>query len=149
MELQPDAVRDILCYLIDHTNIRWTEDRKYEFMVVHEQQVHEDFADRYEPDQVTYTLLKLHEARLIAFETNPALGNVQFGRLSIKDVTWEGHQFAQNIQSDTVWENTKRCAAKLGIKSIEGLLGIAKQAMMLMISNPETRATIMQYFGIM
>ena len=84
-----------------------------------------DALPKYEPDDITYTCLKLAEAGYINIKTiqNIAMSNPIIR--SVEDITYEGHQFLANIRSDTVWSNIKEVSKKVGSNSISAISQIA------------------------
>lgn len=43
----------------------------------------------------------------------------------VQDLTPTGHKFIENIRQDTIWNNTKSIAAKVGSKSLDAIMQIA------------------------
>lgn len=66
----------------------------------------------------------LHDASLIeALKSNPL--NSPHPIFIVKDLTWDGHDFAAAIENDTVWNTIKQ---KLSAKELAGLpLSVIKQ----------------------
>ena len=79
----------------------------------------EQIGDEYERDVVYYHVKYLHEANIIK------IINYVGGSYCIKDLTPSGHDFAQNIHSDTIWNKTKDTAKNVGSYSIDVLKEIA------------------------
>ncbi|WJP97102.1 DUF2513 domain-containing protein [Macrococcus bovicus] len=77
----------------------------------------------YKRDDILYTLQKLHEAGFISWTPNWASGKLI--TYAINDITWNGHQFLDDVRGDIVWEETKKHASKLGSVSIPVLQTVA------------------------
>jgi len=67
----------------------------------------------YDPEIVSYHMKLLDEAGLIEAECNQPMN----GPLSCfaTRLTWEGHEFIDQIRSDTVWNKTKSMLSEKGI----------------------------------
>ena len=77
----------------------------------------------FEYQDICYSVLKLNEAGYISANIQR---NSQSTRiLSLNDITFSGHQFLENIRSDSVWNNVKAIAVKIGSNSIASLTQIA------------------------
>lgn len=70
-----------------------------------------------------YAAMKLIEAGFIDGKTHRFMGGDFM--IWIKSITWEGHQFLDNIRPKTSWETSKTTAAKIGGASIKILSDIA------------------------
>ena len=55
-------------------------------------------------------------------------------KVVINSITWNGHQFLDNVRSNTVWNKTKETAIKLGSVSVSFLSNIAAQIIANVIS---------------
>lgn len=110
MKLNYDCVRDVMLYLeenlifgnpIRDTNINLNYDIK----------------------EIRYSLLKLHEINYL----NGSVSKYMDGDYSVitTDITFYGHKFIGEIQSDTIWDKTKSVSKDLGIQTINGITQIA------------------------
>ncbi len=77
--------------------------------------------DGYTEDQVVYHLDLLVEAGLIDQGGNGALSEFMFRRL-----TWEGHDFADSVRSEEIWQRARKGALAAGGFSIELIGDLAK-----------------------
>jgi len=83
-----------------------------------------EFCEKYGINDLGYTVSKLIEAGFI----NASPINVQGGKgFIIRSITWNGHDFLDNIRDKTVWDKTKEKASKVGGASIPILSAIAKE----------------------
>lgn len=110
MKLNYDCVRDVMLYLeenlifgnpIRDTNINLNYDIK----------------------EIRYSLLKLHEINYL----DGSVSKYMDGDYSVitTDITFYGHKFIGEIQSDTIWDKTKSVSKDLGIQTINGITQIA------------------------
>lgn len=110
MKLNYDCVRDVMLYLeenlifgnpIRDTNINLNYDIK----------------------EMRYSLLKLHEINYL----DGSVSKYMDGDYSVitTDITFYGHKFIGEIQSDTIWDKTKSVSKDLGIQTINGITQIA------------------------
>lgn len=110
MKLNYDCVRDVMLYLeenlifgnpIRDTNINLNYDIK----------------------DIRYSLLKLHEINYL----DGSVSKYMDGDYSVitADITFYGHKFIGEIQSDTIWDKTKSVSKDLGIQTINGITQIA------------------------
>jgi hypothetical protein len=75
----------------------------------------------YTREEVIYSVKKLFEAGFIS-------GNESEGRHSaglVKEITWKGHKFIDNIRSSTVWDKVNEESKSIGSISIDILSNIA------------------------
>lgn len=85
-------------------------------------------------DQETlYSALKLIEAGFIDGKKIGFMGGDFL--IYIKSITWEGHQFLDNIRPKTSWEKSKQTASKIGGASIKILADIAAKVTAELINN--------------
>ncbi|HJB15232.1 MAG TPA: DUF2513 domain-containing protein [Candidatus Blautia excrementipullorum] len=112
MKLNPDCIRDILIIM---------EDQPFKKQM--------DFDDlvpllpSYSSDDIEYTCLKLKEAGFIhAITTSDFTGETV---VTLLDITYTGHQFLNDIRSDTIWNNVKEVSKKVGSQSVSAISQIA------------------------
>lgn len=110
MKLNYDCVRDIMLYLEENLNfgnpIRDT-----------------NINLNYDIKDIRYSLLKLHEINYL----DGSVSKYMDGEYSVitTDITFYGHKFIGEIQSDTIWNKTKDVSKDLGIQTINGITQIA------------------------
>lgn len=66
----------------------------------------------YDIDDVNYSIEKLLEARFITPTTELRGRNNGILYCPISDISWNGHQFLNNIRQQTIWDATKAGAKK-------------------------------------
>lgn len=69
-----------------------------------------EILQKYDLDEVFYTVEKLDEAGFINVSIAKMSGGINF---KAKSLTWYGHQFIDNIRDDTIWKKTKQKAGKV------------------------------------
>ena len=94
MELKKDCVRDVLLYL--EKNLNYNE---------------EVFANKielkkYSKEDIYYTCEKLSEAGFLNVKIDKFIMS-ETPLIMIKSITYEGHQFLDNIRDENVWKETK------------------------------------------
>lgn len=110
MKLNYDCVRDVMLYLERNLNfgspIRDT-----------------NINLNYDIEDIRYSLLKLHEINYL----DGSVSKYMDGEYSVitTDITFYGHKFIGEIQSDTIWDKTKSVSKDLGIQTINGITQIA------------------------
>lgn len=84
----------------------------------------------YSVEELNYTCLKLSEANYIDIIAT----DIDFGAykevLNVKEITFRGHQFIEDIRSDSVWQKTKETAKNIGSFSVHVLTEIAKSVVL-------------------
>jgi hypothetical protein len=107
MELKHDLVREILLDI---------EDKGFnKFYFVDSLKFNRDGSERNE-DDIIYTLSKLVEANFI--EGNPIESYKVPVNFFVKDLTWSGHEFLDNIRDDGVWKDIKNVTKNLSSVSL-------------------------------
>lgn len=89
----------------------------------------------YSEDEISYTCLKLEEANYINIETIRSINMPGPMIRRINDITFYGHEFLNNIRSDSVWNNVKAVGSKIGATSISALTQIATGTITALIKN--------------
>ncbi|WP_353198249.1 DUF2513 domain-containing protein [Sandarakinorhabdus sp.] len=78
------------------------------------------------PDAVSYHVSLLLEANLIQGMVQPDPNSVYGCWIYHPSLTWNGHEFLDNVRDDAVWKKTKEGASKVGGWSISLVGDIAK-----------------------
>lgn len=119
MRLNPDCIRDVILYVEENSSTqRWfTCDT-----------VREDLS-QYDKEVLDYHVFYLADAHYIK-------ELVKYGQDSYRftDLTPNGHQLAQDIRNNTIWEKTKSKAQEIGSFSIPVLQQIASTILTAMIT---------------
>ncbi len=114
MRLNPDCIRDILLTVESNDfGIHMTLDKLCEKL------------PNYSRKEIHYCCLKLDQGDLLEVMSLPIMGQPMRDIKTIKDLTFEGHEFLANIKSDNTWNKTKSIAKQVGSYSIYALRDIA------------------------
>lgn len=84
-----------------------------------------DTFKKYGEETFVYTLLKLSEAGFINENHRFYLEGYDIG---VSSLTWDGHEFLDNIRDPKIWKNVKEAASKLTSTSITILAQYGWQA---------------------
>lgn len=124
MILNPDAVRSILLFIQDKLDyIDKNSDYPHEHREMTPAQiVTNEYFKKYNNQEVSYVLELLIKELYISCIGNPIYdsnNNLDYARIS--GLEMKGHELLNDIQDDTIWEATKKRAAKVGKVSISAL----------------------------
>ncbi|MCY7439412.1 DUF2513 domain-containing protein [Bacillus altitudinis] len=111
MRLKQECIRDVLLGLEEELDYRQSMDR--------EELLSLDRLSSHSAEDSLYTVSKLREAGFL--NVNYYLG----GNFRIFGITYEGHQFLENIRDPEIWAKTKSAAGKVGGASIHVIGEIA------------------------
>ncbi|MEI2357431.1 DUF2513 domain-containing protein [Mesobacillus zeae] len=78
----------------------------------------------YSDDEILYTASKLREAGFV--HAKPVRGSNKIMDMVISEITWEGHEFLDNIRDHKVWKATKEATSKVASTSITIVADVAK-----------------------
>ncbi|MGO3375702.1 DUF2513 domain-containing protein [Brochothrix thermosphacta] len=112
MKLNHDLVRDILLFIESHqidSNMDIGSSQLVEVADKH----HATF------EEIEYTVDRIAEAGFI--NSIPDMGETYI----IESITWDGHEFLDNVRDPTIWNKTKQTASKLSSVSMPIIAGIA------------------------
>lgn len=121
MKLNHECIRDILLYLEENLN--------YDGEIV----MNNISLKSYSHDELLYTCEKLKEAGYINYTTKWNLQNTHI--ICISSITYNGHQFLDNIRDDAVWKDTKNVLSKFKSTSISFIADVSSQIIANIISN--------------
>lgn len=114
MKLNPNCVRDILISM---------EDCEYKQILTIDE-LNEKLSS-YSAEEISYCCLKLSEANYIDIDIGRSVVTSGVTVRSVNDITFYGHEFLNNIRSDSIWNNVKEVGKKVGATSINSLTQIA------------------------
>lgn len=113
MKFNPDCVRDILIHI-----------ESFEYGSAHTIGEIRSELPSYSYEELDYHCLHLYDAGFI--QAN--IRRLDLPQVSIVfDLTYQGHQFLNEIRSDNVWNKTKETAKSIGSFSINTLSTIATE----------------------
>lgn len=113
MKLNPDCMRDILLII---ENCAYQEMPSFSYIV--------KALPQYTSDDISYSCEKLYEANFIdAIVKNYIRGQCPI--VKIRNITYSGHQFLEDVRDDHNWSKIKEIALSVGSVSISTLSQIA------------------------
>lgn len=110
MELKQDCVREVLLYLEKNCKLN-------DFISSSQIEI-----DGFSTEDITYTLNKLEEGSFVNIVSRDLDGD-----MLIKDITYHGHQFLDNIRDKNIWTETKTKVSKVKSVSLSILEQVAAQ----------------------
>lgn len=115
MRLNHDCVRDLLL------TIESSEKQDY----LHFEEIKDSpLMKSYQSDEIIYCFKKLLEKKFVNGQSFKGDG-VTFGFV-VADLTWDGHEFLDNIRDNHVWKETKAISSKVASASLSVLADVAK-----------------------
>lgn len=118
MKLDYDCLRSLLLKLEASENL--DDDLHYQYMTL------DDMAEtlpKFPKSMIAYTTLKAKEGDLINASIMNADGCIY--ACTYSSLTYDGHQFLENIRNDSIWDKTKSIAKEIGCSSLRSLASIA------------------------
>lgn len=123
MRLNPDCMRDIL--LVVEENLQLNGSLPMSDLL--------PLLPGYSKDEITYTCLKLNEANLLNIFKVDYPGGAFVN--DICEITYNGHQFLENIRNQSTWETVKQKLSLLGSSSVPVIMSVASQVILNKISS--------------
>lgn len=114
MKLNPDCIRSILL------EVEAATDSFHSFRYQNGSGQHKKL-DEYTANEILYHVRQCKANDLIESFQDFNGGDT----ILISDLTPKGHEFLAKIRSDTIWNNTKNIAGKIGTKSLDAMIQIA------------------------
>lgn len=118
MKLDYDCLRSLLLKLEASENL--DDDLHYQYMTL------DDMAEalpKFPKSMIAYTTLKAKEGDLINASIMNADGCIY--ACTYSSLTYDGHQFLENIRNDSIWDKTKSIAKEISCSSLRSLASIA------------------------
>lgn len=119
MELNKDCVRDVLLSCEELLKI---DEDGYMNSLSHEELG--QALPNYKTEDIIYTVVKLKEAGFLDVKVTKAFGNILVD-VRIYDITFNGHEFLNDIRDDKNWKKVKDIAKSVGAFSINMIAQIA------------------------
>ena len=131
MKLNLDCVRDILIWIEE--NIKVNDDNS--FTVKYLIDLNNNLP-QYDEDEIYYTIYNLFQVHFIEgkFLLLPS-GYLKI--CEIHNITWNGHQFLNNVRPKPVWDAAKAEASKLSLMSISALNTLEIEISKAIVTKPE------------
>ncbi|EGS9997873.1 DUF2513 domain-containing protein [Clostridium perfringens] len=123
MKLNPDCIRDILLTVEESTDFNHYLSYRFDSNSFEKLSI-------YSHDEITYHIRQCDLSNLLYKVSYYDGGN----SIDILDLSPKGHNFLADIRSDTVWNNTKTIANKIGSTSLDVLLKVSTGVLTQMIT---------------
>ena len=114
MELDYDFVRQLLLHIEAKAPLQGLDGNDLYDFTTNKNKNKED---------LEYTIIKLKEGKLITANLRYASNKLQ--RIYNVNLTYQGHEYLNNIRDNKIWKNTKKISSKLSSVSLEILKSIA------------------------
>lgn len=128
MKLDYDCLRSLLLKLEDFENL--DDDLHYQYMTLNDMA---EALPKFPKNMIAYTTLKAKEGDLINASITNADGCIY--ACTYSSLTYDGHQFLENVRNDSIWSKTKSIAKELGCTSLRSLLSISEKIILAMIQS--------------
>lgn len=128
MKLDYDCLRSLLLKLEDFENL--DDDLHYQYMTLNDMA---EALPKFPKNMIAYTTLKAKEGDLINASITNADGCIY--ACTYSSLTYDGHQFLDNVRSNNIWNKTKSIAKELGCTSLRSLLSISEKIILAMIQS--------------
>lgn len=128
MKLDYDCLRSLLLKLEDFENL--DDDLHYQYMTLNDMA---EALPEFPKNMIAYTTLKAKEGDLINASITNADGCIY--ACTYSSLTYDGHQFLDNVRSNNIWNKTKSIAKELGCTSLRSLLSISEKIILAMIQS--------------
>lgn len=122
MRLNHDCIRDVMLYIEQNITERYS--------VLSGQKLATDLSDKYDANTIAYTLYQLENAKLIGDLVSADNYNMP---LKIRDLTWSGHEYLDNIRDKTAWSKLKESG--LASMSLDVAKELAKEIVLSIAKN--------------
>lgn len=120
MKLNHDCIRSVMLYLEENLKITSIIDTK------------DINLPEYTQEDIDYSVSKLIEANYLDGNINRFITGTYF--INVKSITWEGHQFLNNVRDSKVWSNTKSKLSSFSSVSINIMSQVAASVITQMIN---------------
>ena len=121
MKLNPDCVRDVLLMVESEQSMNANG---IVGQISSDQLLKSALAEQYSSDDIVYSCKQLIDNGMLAGKEARMIRNVSY---VINDISPAGHEFLENIRSNTTWKKTKEKASKVGSFALTALSGIASR----------------------
>lgn len=129
MKLEHDLIRDVLLFVENHcvsnTDTNGTEvfvNNPINWKVIYE----DDTLDcKYDIDDIKYCIVVLYEAGMFEARHTEARGG--YRNITIRDLSWQGRTFIENISDPKLWAKVKSSLHGVTRISLNAIVGAASQ----------------------
>jgi hypothetical protein len=112
MKLDHELIRSALLFI--------EENQKSDMDAVFIQDIYNGLNEEYSGEEIYYNFRRLSEAGFV---------NIKFyaGGFFVNSITYDGHQFLDNVRDPAIWKSTKNVIAKVSSASIPIVMQVAIQ----------------------
>lgn len=121
MKLNHECIRDLMLYIEE--NLPYGS-----YIYIHQVEI-----GQYNQLELTYAADKLYEAFFIEAERVQGMHD-EIPSIKIFSITWDGHNFLDNIRDDKVWSTIKKKSSIVASASLQTLSQIGMQVLTGMIT---------------
>lgn len=137
MKINPDCIRDVLLCLEKNLTINSSTSTMNSISLLKlKELMSSQYNNRYNNDDIWYSVYLLHQVGYIEADIINS-GTYTMIKCSIRNITWQGHQFLNDIKPQAIWQVVKDKASELGGMSINGLKIASRTAIEEMVKNPD------------
>lgn len=144
MKLNHDYIRDILLYIENNLDYENPSNPRYHDELLFGKLLSDDSFDKYNKEELTYTLELLLKENFIECTKPPRFAKGGILSADIVGLTWSGHELLDNIRNNTIWNAVKERANKVGKVSIAVLANTANTLASAIMANPEALNNFLQ-----
>lgn len=113
MKINIDCFKEVLQYCVD--NIDYEQDKdSWNTKCVNLSMMYESPDLDYDKKDIMRSVLQLNECGFIKISSMFPENKPYLERCSIEDITFRGYQFIESVREPSIWDKTKRIAAKVG-----------------------------------
>lgn len=116
MHLNHDCVRDVLLYVEENAN--------YNLRI----STNSIKLNDYSIEEIVYSIEKLSEADFLNVTNVSTMGR-QIPGYIVQSITYQGHEFLDNIKDNNVWSDTKKQLSKFSSTSLSIISSVAAQVL--------------------
>jgi len=121
MKLNHDCVRDLLLFVEENLSYG------------HQYHINDSPLAGYDYETVLYAADKLVEAGYLTANISRYASSIR-PDIFVTGITWNGHQFLDNIRDDGVWKDTKKVLSKFTSTSLGIVSNVASQVIASLIA---------------
>lgn len=137
MKLNPDCIRDVLLYLEENLTYKNNSiSMEHEEIPIATVASNVSENNNYSIEDTQYSIEKLFEINYIEIKNIAYDKNKYIVSGNIYDITYEGHNFLNNIRPKNIWDATKTGASKLGLMSVHALSTISMKIVEKVVTDP-------------
>lgn len=148
MRLNHDYIRNILLFIEENLNYKeYTDMPSYHKTPSFAEVLSDEYFMDYNQEELLYAMELLIREKYIQCTKEPYFVNGSLMSADIVGLTWNGHQFLDNVRNDTVWNAVKEKAKQYGQFSIKTLASAAGSLSVALMNDPNAIQNFLQGVG--